>query len=182
MIFFVVKFFFSTFLSHHHKINSFKHPSFLSRHLFHCLIKSSDKASPAWRRTPSHCDLYIYCSLSLCKQPKTKSDENNKHAVHGIPMLHDWFLAFVFARTNEIMQHLILFWRNMYLFCCHATEWPLKQLANQVDCCKKLFSSSGKFPLSLPYHCLNWHNVLSNSLFSIIQSAEHIYVSWAIFW
>jgi len=53
------KVFLFPFLSLHHKINSSKHPSFLSRHLFHCLIKSSDKDSPLWRRWPSPGFIFI---------------------------------------------------------------------------------------------------------------------------
>jgi len=126
-----VKFFFPIFAPHH-KINSSKHPSFHSRHIFYCLIQSSDRTSPLQRRrtfpfinfhkvasflliscfslydkkqkqklpdgvwhphatrlVPDIClwqqpnvkkfninyDLYIFCSLLLCKQPKTKNEE-----------------------------------------------------------------------------------------------------------
>jgi len=56
----------------------FQESLFLSRHLFHCLIQSSDKASPAWRRRSSHCDLYIFavCHYASNQKQKMKKTTN----------------------------------------------------------------------------------------------------------
>jgi len=123
------------------------------------------------------CVLYIFWSLSLGKQPKIRQTTNLLCMSSKCHMIGSWHLH---LPEQMKIQHLIFLLREFYLFCCCATVWPLKQLANQVDCCKNYSPLQEKFPPFVHCHCLNWHNFLRDSLFFTIQSAKHIYILWAI--
>jgi len=100
------------------------------------------EASPAWRRKPSHCDLYIFavCHYARNQKQKIKKAMNMMCMASKCHMISSWHLYLPQQMKNET-YHTSL--RDLYLFCCHATVWPIKE-SNQVDCCKKVFSSAGK--------------------------------------
>jgi len=78
---------------------------------------------------------------------KQINEENNKHAVHGIQMPQDWFLAFVFARTNEKCN--ISFKRFAFiLLLCNSVA--TKAIGKSGALLQKKISSAGT---NLPHPC-----------------------------